>query len=65
MCQSLAKAELNRPKTKTTGRRVVESRFIGDATGLGTRSCGDGQGLGADVNSAAFAYGIEKPDDVA
>lgn len=43
----------------------MESRFIGDATGLGTRSCGDGQGLGADVNSAAFAYGIEKPDDVA
>ncbi len=43
----------------------MESRFTEDATGLGASSCGDGERLGADVDLAAFADGIEEPDDVA
>lgn len=43
----------------------MESRFTEDATGLGASSCGYGERLGADVDLAAFANGIEEPDDVA
>ena len=43
----------------------MESRFTEDATGLRASSCGDGERLGTDVDLAAFANGIEEPDDVA
>ena len=65
MCQSLAEAGAKRPRARIARRRVVESRFTEDATGLGASSCGYGERLGADVDLAAFANGIEEPDDVA
>lgn len=65
MCQSLAEAGAKGLRVRTARRRVVESRFTEDATGLGASSCGYGERLGADVDLAAFADGIEEPDDVA